>query len=279
MAGLAVAGLAATGAGAQTSTDPGVTDKDVTIGYISSETGVAGATHKNARQGVPGARRRPERQGRRQRSQDRPRDHRRQVVRRQPHRRPGPGAEPQACSRWSTTRPFAFLSYRYLKDQGVPMIGGGFDGTYYYDEGQREHHLRPRQRHPGPRSHLRHGHQRDEEARRHEGRPPSATARRRRRASRPRPPRPTAPTRRVSRACTSTTRSSSAAPTSDRSCSASRTPGADGAVPAARLQHQLRHRAGAPAERREDEGERPRHRATARTCSTSRSPRPSRPTT
>jgi branched-chain amino acid transport system substrate-binding protein len=30
---------------------------------------------------------------------------------------------------------FAFLTWRYLKDQGVPMIGGGFDGNYYYDEG------------------------------------------------------------------------------------------------------------------------------------------------
>jgi len=48
VAGLAVTGLAATGAGAQTGSDPGVTDKDVTIGYISSQTGVAAATHKNA---------------------------------------------------------------------------------------------------------------------------------------------------------------------------------------------------------------------------------------
>ena len=30
---------------------------------------------------------------------------------------------------------FAFLSYRYLKDAGVPMIGGGFDGTYYGEKG------------------------------------------------------------------------------------------------------------------------------------------------
>jgi branched-chain amino acid transport system substrate-binding protein len=30
---------------------------------------------------------------------------------------------------------FAFLTWRYLKDQGVPMIGGGFDGNYYYNEG------------------------------------------------------------------------------------------------------------------------------------------------
>ncbi len=30
---------------------------------------------------------------------------------------------------------FAFLTWRYLKDQGVPMIGGGFDGNYYYNDG------------------------------------------------------------------------------------------------------------------------------------------------
>ena len=30
---------------------------------------------------------------------------------------------------------FAFLTYRYLKDAGVPMIGGGFDGTYYGEKG------------------------------------------------------------------------------------------------------------------------------------------------
>ena len=30
---------------------------------------------------------------------------------------------------------FAFLSYRYLLDAGVPLIGGGFDGTYYGAQG------------------------------------------------------------------------------------------------------------------------------------------------
>src|SRR5262249_32206742 len=31
--------------------------------------------------------------------------------------------------------PFAFLTWRYLKGQGVPMIGGGDDGSHYYDAG------------------------------------------------------------------------------------------------------------------------------------------------
>ena len=30
---------------------------------------------------------------------------------------------------------FAFLTYRYLKEQGVPMLGGGFDGSYYFEKG------------------------------------------------------------------------------------------------------------------------------------------------
>src|SRR5262249_52808787 len=30
---------------------------------------------------------------------------------------------------------FAFLAYRYLLSSGVPMIGGGFDGTYYNQKG------------------------------------------------------------------------------------------------------------------------------------------------
>jgi len=48
VAGLAVAGIATTGAGAQTDTDPGVTAKAVKLGYIFSETGVAGSTFENA---------------------------------------------------------------------------------------------------------------------------------------------------------------------------------------------------------------------------------------
>ena len=39
------------------------------------------------------------------------------------------------CSRWSTTRRSRSSSYRYLKDAGVPLIGGGFDGTYYSEKG------------------------------------------------------------------------------------------------------------------------------------------------
>ena len=33
---------------------------------------------------------------------------------------------------------FAFLSYRYMLEQDVPMIGGGFDGTYYTQKGNED---------------------------------------------------------------------------------------------------------------------------------------------
>jgi branched-chain amino acid transport system substrate-binding protein len=33
---------------------------------------------------------------------------------------------------------FAFLAYRYLLDSGVPLIGGGFDGTYYSQKGNED---------------------------------------------------------------------------------------------------------------------------------------------
>src|SRR4051812_22519529 len=33
---------------------------------------------------------------------------------------------------------FAFLSWRYIKDAGVPLIGGGFDGNYYSQKGNED---------------------------------------------------------------------------------------------------------------------------------------------
>ncbi len=48
LTGLATLGLASTGATAASKSDPGVTAKSVKLGYIFSETGVAGSTFKNA---------------------------------------------------------------------------------------------------------------------------------------------------------------------------------------------------------------------------------------
>ena len=33
---------------------------------------------------------------------------------------------------------FAFLTYKFLLDEGVPLIGGGYDGTYYGDPGNEQ---------------------------------------------------------------------------------------------------------------------------------------------
>jgi len=53
--GMATVGVLSTGAGAQSSgSDPGVTAKDVTLGYISSQTGVAASTHRNAHKACQG---------------------------------------------------------------------------------------------------------------------------------------------------------------------------------------------------------------------------------
>jgi branched-chain amino acid transport system substrate-binding protein len=132
--GMATVGVLSTGAGAQSGGDPGVTAKDVTLGYISSQTGVAAATHKNAHKscqarvdaenakgGVNG------RQIKLEIIDDK-----------------SSGGNLTAAQDLVQNRnvfavvdnsAFAFLTWRYLKDQGVPMIGGGFDGNYYYNAG------------------------------------------------------------------------------------------------------------------------------------------------
>jgi len=131
----AAVGMLATGAGAQSSgTDPGISAKEVKIGYISSQTGVAAATHKNAHKackaridaenakgGVNG----------------------RKIDLIAIDDKSGAGNQTAAKDLVDNQNvfavidnsAFAFLTYRYLKDAGVPMIGGGFDGSYYYDAG------------------------------------------------------------------------------------------------------------------------------------------------
>jgi ABC-type branched-subunit amino acid transport system substrate-binding protein len=133
VAGLATVGLGVATAGAQTGTTPGITDKTVDIGYISSQTGVASATHKNAHKscqarvdaqnakgGVNGRKINvtalDDQYGQNlQQAQE--------LVRN------------QNVFMVINNSPAAFMSYRFLKDNGVPIIGGGFDGTYYYDKG------------------------------------------------------------------------------------------------------------------------------------------------
>src|SRR4029079_1974537 len=110
------------------------TAKDVTLGYISSQTGVAAATHKNAHKSC---------QARVDAENAKGGVHGRQIkVEYIDDKSSGAnltGAQDLVQNRnvfaVIDNSAFAFLAWRYLKDQGVPMIGGGFDGNYYYNEG------------------------------------------------------------------------------------------------------------------------------------------------
>jgi branched-chain amino acid transport system substrate-binding protein len=119
-------------AGAQTAA-PGVTDKAVTIGYITSETGAASSIYsksgkacqarvdaQNAKGGVNG------RKIDLQLVDDKSANNL-------------TAAQDLVQNRDAfmvvDNSALAFLAYRYLLDAGVPMIGPGFDGTYYFDKG------------------------------------------------------------------------------------------------------------------------------------------------
>jgi branched-chain amino acid transport system substrate-binding protein len=131
---LGAIGLSASTAAGQAGGTPGVTDQDVTLGYISSQTGEAAAAlgdaaracqarvdAENAKGGVNGRKIKLE-------TVD---DH-------------SSGANLTAAQELVQNRnafavvddsALALFSYRYLKAQGVPMVGGGFDGFYYFEKG------------------------------------------------------------------------------------------------------------------------------------------------
>jgi branched-chain amino acid transport system substrate-binding protein len=113
--------------------DPGVTDTSVKFAYIYSETGQAGSVFKdggkacqarvdaeNAKGGVAGRKIQVE------------------IIDDQTlmnltaAKDAAQNRNVFAVINDSST---AFLSYRYLTDQGVPIIGGGFDGNYYHQKG------------------------------------------------------------------------------------------------------------------------------------------------
>jgi len=134
-AGLAFAtgSLLATSAGAQSESTPGVSAKDITLGYISSETGVAASASKgsqtgckarigaeNAKGGVNG----------------------RKITLEAIDDKSSANlaaakdlVENRDAYLVINDSAFAFTTYRYLRDAGVPMLGGGFDGSYYYEKG------------------------------------------------------------------------------------------------------------------------------------------------
>jgi len=130
-------GLTAGGAGAQAASTQGVTDTTVKLGFIGSESGVASPNFQgtgkacearvdaqNAKGGVNGRK-----------------------IDLTALDDMSSGANLTAAQDLVKNRKvfaivnnssFAFLSWRYIKDAGVPLIGGGFDGNYYSQKGNED---------------------------------------------------------------------------------------------------------------------------------------------
>jgi ABC-type branched-subunit amino acid transport system substrate-binding protein len=129
--------LVSTGAGAQATSDPGVTAKAVKIGYIFSETGVAGSTFKNAGKAFQARIDRANAEG-----GINGRQIRTELVDDASGTANATAAQDLVQNRKVfavvNNSSFAFLSYRALLAEGVPMIGGGFDGTYYGQKGNED---------------------------------------------------------------------------------------------------------------------------------------------
>ena len=125
--------MAAVGA-SSAAADDGVTAKDVTIGYITSQTGVAGSTFKNAPKGC---------QARIERENAKGGVNGRKINVEYVDDQSGGGnltgaqdlVQNKHVFMVVNNSPFAFLGYRFLLSAGVPMIGGGYDGVYYGDPG------------------------------------------------------------------------------------------------------------------------------------------------
>jgi branched-chain amino acid transport system substrate-binding protein len=134
---LITAGLASAGSAAVPAADPGVTAKSIKLGFIYPATGVAapisatGITGfkaridaQNAKGGVNG--RTIEVVDKDDASSGANLTQARDLV------------ENEHVFAVVNNSPFAFLTYRYLLDAGVPMIGNGVDGTYYQEKGNED---------------------------------------------------------------------------------------------------------------------------------------------
>jgi branched-chain amino acid transport system substrate-binding protein len=128
-----IGALASTGlssAGAAASLDEGVAAKSVDIGFITSKTGVAGSTFVNADKGCKSRIDRQNAAGGvngRKINVD--------YVDDQSGGANKTGSQDLVQNKHVfmivNDSPFAFLTYQFMLDSDVPMIGGGFDGTYY----------------------------------------------------------------------------------------------------------------------------------------------------
>jgi len=134
VAGAATIGLTTVSGAAVPAADPGVTAKTVTVGYIYPATGVAASISQN---GLKAFQARIDRENAAGGVNGRTI----KVV----SKDDGSSAQNVQVTHDLVENddvfavvdqsPFAFLSYRYLLEQGVPMVGNGVDGTYYQQKG------------------------------------------------------------------------------------------------------------------------------------------------
>jgi branched-chain amino acid transport system substrate-binding protein len=129
---LATSGLGSAGAAA--SLDDGVSAKAIKLGYIFSKSGVAGSTFLNADKGC---------QARVGRENSKGGVNGRKVDVEYVDDQSG-GANKTAAQDLVQNKhvfmvvnnsSFAFLTYQWLLDNGIPQVNGGYDGTYYGTEG------------------------------------------------------------------------------------------------------------------------------------------------
>jgi ABC-type branched-subunit amino acid transport system substrate-binding protein len=134
---LATAGLATTGGAAVPAADPGVTAKTITLGFIYPETGVAASI---SQYGLKAFQARVDRQN----AQGGVNGRKIEVVARNDKSSPDnltmaqDLVENEHVFAVVNESPFAFVTYRWLLEQGVPMIGNGVDGTYYQEKGNED---------------------------------------------------------------------------------------------------------------------------------------------
>ena len=137
--GVAVATLVATalvapGAAQSGGDSTGVTAKEIKVGYIFSRAGLAGSTFENAADGFNARVKEQNAKGG---------VNGRKIV---PVIADDSGATNNLVAAQDLVQnekvflvvnnsPFAFLGYRFLLDNGVPMVGGGFDGNEYGQPG------------------------------------------------------------------------------------------------------------------------------------------------
>jgi branched-chain amino acid transport system substrate-binding protein len=134
-AGLTAALLVPTAASAQSSGKvPGVTDKSVKFGFIYSGTGAASSTFKNSDKACLARVDRTNREG--------GVNGRKIQIEVIDDKSGAPNltaakdlVENRDVYGVINNSSFGFLSYRYLQGAGVPLVGGGFDGTYYNEKG------------------------------------------------------------------------------------------------------------------------------------------------